>query len=200
MAKRHRTCVGGIFMHVLVVQENVCAIVSGRPGTARVKSQAFITAKPLLSAAPRKLQKTIPLKSWRDKLLGLLSYMLLQTWLDLFAEGLKTSDPLSTDKCNNTLQFSYRLYEWMLTEQMPWRHEMKIQWKIGMLWYKLVMHNPVQKCSSTQRKQSTVLGSCLFFYLWKKQGPYTIQWKLPYKADIFQASEYFYQLWFCSDI
>lgn len=39
MAKRHSTCVGGIFTHVLVFQENVCATVSGRPGTAHVKSQ-----------------------------------------------------------------------------------------------------------------------------------------------------------------
>lgn len=41
MAKRHSTYVGGIFMHVLAFQENVCALVSGRPGIAHVKSQGF---------------------------------------------------------------------------------------------------------------------------------------------------------------
>lgn len=55
MAKRRSTCVGGIFMRVLVFQENVCSIVSGRPGMAHVKSQGFINAKTLHSAIPRKL-------------------------------------------------------------------------------------------------------------------------------------------------
>lgn len=38
MAKRYRTCVGGIFMDVLVFQEYGFAAVSGRPGMAHVKS------------------------------------------------------------------------------------------------------------------------------------------------------------------
>lgn len=43
MAKRHRICVGGISMDVLVFQEHVFP--SGRPGMAHVNSQGFISAK-----------------------------------------------------------------------------------------------------------------------------------------------------------
>lgn len=43
MPKRHRICVGGIFLDVLVFQEYVFAL--GRPGMAHVKSQEFINAK-----------------------------------------------------------------------------------------------------------------------------------------------------------
>lgn len=45
MAKRHRPCVGGIFMDVLVFQEHVFAAASGRPGMAHVKSQGFVNVK-----------------------------------------------------------------------------------------------------------------------------------------------------------
>lgn len=55
VVNRHSTSVGGIFMHVLVFQENACAIVSGRLGTAHLKSQGFIKAETLLSAIPRNL-------------------------------------------------------------------------------------------------------------------------------------------------